>query len=377
MIYFDNAATSRPLGSAAEAAVSAAQFFGNPSSLHGVGLAASQIVSSARSVIAGSIGASPEEIFFLSGATEANNTAVFGAANRSGKRRRRIVITSVEHPAVSAPCRVLQESGYEIVRIEPKGRTFSPDDLVSAVDENTCLVSYMLCNNETGTILPVSEAFRRIKKRYPAVLTHCDAVQGYMKIPVSVKKMHADMVSLSGHKVHAFKGIGALYVKKGVHISPMMYGGGQENGFRSGTEPVPAIASFGAAVKELSENINERYAHVSDLSAYMNKRMSELPFVHINDFPDSSPYIKSIAVPGIRSEVLLHFLESCDIYVSSGSACSKGKKSAALSGFGVPDIISDSSIRVSFCADNTYEEIDALAKALQAADGKLIRAAHD
>ncbi|MCR5120875.1 MAG: cysteine desulfurase [Ruminococcus sp.] len=372
MIYFDNAATTKPLDSAVKAAVDAmsAEGFGNPSSLHGLGLSASQKVSAARKVIAGSIGASPEEIYFTSGATEADNTAVIGAAMSNGKRRRQIVTTSVEHPAVAEPIRRLEAQGFEVVRVSPREGGYFADDIVNAVSKETCLVSCMAVNNETGSVLPIEEAFRRIKKQYPDTLTHCDAVQCYMKLPVKVKSLNADMISLSGHKVHAPKGIGALYIRKGVHIASLISGGGQERGFRSGTESVPLIAAFGAAVGELCGSLDERFAYVSELSALLRSRVSALG-IAVNSPADGSPYVNSIAVPGLRSEVLLHFLEQKEIYVSSGSACSKGKKSSVLSEFGVPDKLADFTIRVSFCAENTADEIEALIAALKEAQDTL------
>ncbi len=368
MIYFDNAATTRPLECAVTAAVEAmsAQGFGNPSSLHGLGLSASQTVSAARKTIAGSIGALPEEIYFTSGATEADNTAVFGAAASLGKRKKQIVTTSVDHPAVVEPIRQLEAQGFEVVRVQPRNGRFEADDIVNSVCKDTCLVSCMAVNNETGAVLPIAEAFKRIKKLYPDTLTHCDAVQCYMKLPVKVKSLNADMISLSGHKVHAPKGIGALYIRKGVHISSLMFGGGQERGFRSGTESVPLIAAFGAAVGRLNGSINERYEHVSQLSMLLRSRAAEIGCV-INSPEDGSPYVNSIAIDGLRSEVLLHFLEQKGIYVSSGSACSKGKKSSVLGEFGVPDKLADFTIRVSFCAENTAGEVEEFIAALEEA----------
>ena len=372
MIYFDNAATTRPMQAAVDAAVSAmtGEGFGNPSSLHRLGLGASQCVSAARKVIASSLGALPEEIYFTSGATEADNTAVFGAASSLGKRKKKIVITSVEHPAVAEPVRQLEMQGFEVVRVSPRDGKFYADDIVNAVCKDTCLVSCMAVNNETGAALPVAEAFSRIKKLYPDTLTHCDAVQCYMKLPVKAKNLKADMISLSGHKIHAPKGIGALYVKKGVHISPLMFGGGQEKGFRSGTESVPLIAAFGAAVGELGKTLDERYSYVSGLSALLREKAIAAGLT-VNSPQDGSPYVNSIAIEGLRSEVLLHFLEQKGIYVSSGSACSKGKKSSVLAEFGVPDKLADFTIRVSFCAENTAEDVEKLLAALEEARNTL------
>lgn len=364
MIYFDNAATTRPLDSAVSAMNDALCDFGNPSSLHKLGLSASQRVSSARKSVAAALGALPEEIYFTSGATEADNTAIFGAANSLGKRKPRIVISSVEHPAVAEPCRHLEATGFEIVRVSPREDGFHAEDIINAVDEKTCIVSMMLYNNETGAPLPVSEVFRRIKKLHPDTLTHCDMVQGFLKVPCKAKKLFADMISLSGHKVHAPKGIGALYIKKGVTVPSMMFGGGQEKGFRSGTESVPLISAFGAAVDELSGDINERHTHAEALSQYLRERLSAESGFVFNSPPDGLPYINSISTVDLRSEVLLHYLEQRDIFVSSGSACSKGKKSSALREFHIPDDLADSTIRISFSAQSVKEEIDILVGAL-------------
>lgn len=372
MVYFDNAATTQPLPCAAAAAVNAIENFGNPSSLHKLGLNASQIVSAARKSVAASLGVSENEIFFTSGATEADNTAVFGTAYSLGKRKKRIVTTTVEHPAIAEPMKVLESEGYEIVRISPRDGTFAAEDIISAVDDNTCLVSCMLCNNETGDILPIGRAFRQIKKRFPRVLTHCDMVQGYLKLPFKAKDLGADMISISGHKVHALKGIGALYIKKGVHIRGLVYGGGQERGFRSGTESVPLIAAFGAAVDELYKNMDSRSTHVQSLSDYLREKIEQTDGLHLNSRAEGSPYVNSIYVDGLRSEIMLHFLEEREIYVSSGSACSKGKKSSVLSEYGVPDRAADSTLRISFCAENTTAQVDELIGALKAAQATLL-----
>ena len=375
MIYLDNAATTKPLPSAVDAAVNAMteEHFGNPSSLHKLGLTASQTVSVARKTIASALGCTAEEIFFTSGATEADNTAVFGAAMSVGKRKKRIVTTSVEHPAVAEPCRQLSQRGFEVVNVSPRDGAFQVEDIVAAVNEDTCLVSCMLVNNEVGAVLPVAEAFLKIKRMYPDTLTHCDAVQAFMKLPVLSKKLNADMISLSGHKVHAPKGIGALYIKKGVHIPSLMFGGGQERGFRSGTESVPLIAAFGAAVSELSENMDKRYVHVKALSDLLKDRVNAAEGLVYNSPENGSPYVNSIAAEGLRSEVLLHFLEQQGIYVSSGSACSKGKKSSIPAQFGAPERLTDFTLRISFSSDNTEADIDELMRALKEAQHTLLK----
>ena len=374
MVYFDNAATTKPCAEAVEAVVKGLEEFGNPSSLHGLGLAAEQQREKARAAVASALGASPEEIVFTSCATESSNTVIFGAARSVGKRQKKIVTTSVEHPSVAACCNKLEEEGFEVVRVRPReDGSFSAEDIISAVDDSTCLVTCMLVNNETGCILPVERAFAAIKKRHPRVLTHCDCVQGFLKVPLSVKKFQADFISLSAHKIHGPKGIGALYIRKGVHIPAFMLGGGQEKGFRSGTESVPLIMGFGAACEKLSRDIPARFDKVSRLRDRLAQRCAQTEGIFVNSRPDASPYIVSIAAEGLKSEPLLHFLEQRGIYVSSGSACSKGKKSSVIAEFHVPERLRDSVLRISFCADNTEDEVDELISALEEAQKTLAR----
>ena len=374
MVYLDNAATTKPCKEAVTAVVNGLENFGNPSSLHGLGLAAELECEKARGVIAAALGALPEEVFFTSCATESSNTAIFGAARSIGKRKKRIVTTSVEHPSVAACCNKLEEEGFEIVRIRPDDNgCFQAQEIIEAVDENTCLVTCMLVNNETGSILPIERAFGAIKKKHPRVLTHCDCVQGFMKLPVKVKKLSADMISLSAHKIHGPKGIGALYIRKGVHIPSLMLGGGQEKGFRSGTESLPLIMGFGAACEKYSDDISERFEKVSALRDKLVKMCSECEGIYVNSHADASPYIVSVAAEGLKSEPLLHFLEQRGIYVSSGSACSKGKKSSVISEFRVPERLQDSVLRISFSDENTPEEVEMLIAALKEAQQSLAK----
>lgn len=348
--------------------------FGNPSSLHKAGLNAELSVSRSREVIASALGCTPEEIFFTSGATESNNTAIFGAYKAQGKRKKRVVTTTVEHPAVARPIDELEKLGCEVVRISPdENGKFSARDIFSAVNGDTFLVSCMLVNNETGAVLPVEKAFSMIKKKYPEVITHCDCVQGFMKLPVKTKKLCADMLSVSGHKIYAPKGIGALYVRKGLHIPPFMLGGGQEKGFRSGTESVPLICGFGAAVEELMYNISENLEKMRELEKYLFEKCAENGEISVNYAEDKSPYVNSISVKDLKSEVLLHFLEERGVYVSSGSACSKGKKSGVLQEFRIPAQNLDTTIRVSFSVSSSKEDVDRLIEGIEEAQKKLAR----
>lgn len=365
-VYLDNAATTRPCAEAVEAAVKAmTENYGNPSSLHKAGLDAQLAVDYARKVIAGSIGADSSCVYFTSGATESNNLALRGAAGAYGRRKKKVVISAVEHASVDETAAALENSGYTVVRVSPRedGRLYAAD-FAAACDEDTFLISMMLVNNETGYILPVKETFSAVKRRFPDIITHCDCVQAYMKLPIKVNALCADMISLSAHKIHGVKGVGAIYIKKGVRVVPIVTGGKQEKGIRSGTESVPLIAAFGAAAEKLLPTIQERYEKVSGLKAYLLDRLAEIDGISVNSPEDGSPYVVNISAEGRRSEIMLHFLESKGIYVSSGSACSKGQQSGVLGQFGIRDKRADSAVRISMTAETTEEELDRLTEAV-------------
>lgn len=366
MIYLDNAATTKVMPVAAEGVITGmTETFGNPSSLHKLGVDAERLVSFSQRKILSALGDTSGRIIFTSGATESNNTAVLGLAEVYGRRKKRVVTTSVEHPSVAKAFERLAELGYEVVLIHPNEQgEITEDMLISAVDSDTCLISAMLVNNETGYILPIEKAFPKIKRLYPECMTHCDCVQGFEKLNVSVKKLGCDALSLSGHKIYAPKGIGALYLKNGVRIKPMMLGGGQQNALRSGTEPVPLIYSMGKAVEALDSTLDERLEHVREINGYARDALAQIGAVILSK-AEASPYILSIAVSGLKSETVLHYLEASQIYVSSGSACSKGKKSGVLAEFKVSDKYIDSVIRLSFSYENTKEDIDLLAAKLK------------
>lgn len=367
MVYLDNAATTKPCADAVNAAVEAMTVnFGNPSSLHRAGLNAQLAVDEARKLIADSIGTDSSSIYFTSGATESNNLALRGASAAYGKKCRKIVISAVEHASIDETASDLEKKDFEVVRVSPRddGRFYAAD-FVNVCDENTCLISMMLVNNETGYILPVKEVFTAVKRRFPHIITHCDCVQAYMKVPVKANALGADLISLSGHKIHGIKGIGVLYIKKGVRVIPVVTGGKQEKGIRSGTESVPLICAMGAAVKKLAPTINERYKRVSELKAYLLGRLADIDSIEVNSPDDGSPYVVNISVVGKRSEIMLHFLESKEIYVSSGSACSKGQQSGVLGQFGISGKRADSAVRISMTAETTEDDIDVLADALR------------
>lgn len=375
MIYFDNAATTKPCAESISAMCEALKTnWANPSSLHGLGLDAEQAVNLARDILAKALSVDSECIYFTSGATESNNLSIFSAAKTLGRHKKKIVTTTIEHPSVSQPIKYLEENGFEIVRISPDNSgEIKPADIISAVDDNTCLVTCQLVNNETGYILPVAKSYKAIKKLYPKVITHCDCVQGFMKFNINANNLGADLISLSGHKIYGPKGIGALYVKKGIRILPVNYGGGQEKGIRSGTEAVPNIVGFGAAVEVFSSSIADRYEKMCELSSYLERQIQGIDGVSVKKFSESSPYIVSVTVDNIKSETLLHYLEQKGIYVSSGSACSKGKKSDVLKAFNYSDKALDTTLRLSFSHENQKNEIDEFINQVKNAMKELVK----
>lgn len=374
-IYLDHAATTKP----AEAVIRAVTecltvHYGNPSSLHRMGLDAQLVMDSARRTIAGAIGAQQQEVLFTSGATEASNLALRGAAAVYGRRRRHIITSAVEHASVRSTMDALEEKGFTVTRILPGADgLFHREDFLQAITDDTCMVSMMRVENETGSLLPVEEVFRFVKRKHPQIVTHCDAVQAFMKLPVHVDDLHADLMSLSAHKIHGAKGVGALYIRHGIRLSPIMTGGRQEGGLRPGTEATPLIAGFGAAVTLMQPTREERFAKAQALHDLLLGRLAGMDGITLNSHPQGSPYIVNFSVQGIRSETMLHFLESRDIYVSSGSACSKGARSGVLSAYGIPDDRADSAIRVSFDEHTTEEELELLLQAVREGQETLIR----
>lgn len=354
MIYLDNAATTKPCPECRKAVEEAMEnTFGNASSLHGLGTSSMQIISQAKHTLLSAVGKSPfdGDVLFVSGATEANNTALLGAAENYSKRGKKIISTAIEHPSVSRVLDKLEKQGFDVIRLSPKNFGNFSEGILDCLDEETFLVSCMAVNNETGFRTDVSELYKKIKKKNPKTVVHIDAVQGFLKMPLD-----GDLISVSGHKVHATKGIGALFVKRGIRLPALLEGGGQQGGLRSGTEPVELIAGFDAAVQAYSGSAEQ----FSKLKSYLCERLSKLENIGFNSGGDCVPNIVNFSVRGVRSEIMLHSLEEEKIYVSSGSACSKGKKSGVLSAFGVSDKDADSAIRVSFSSESTLEDIDKL-----------------
>lgn len=365
-VYLDNSATTKPCDSAVKAAVDAMTlYWGNPSSLYDMGAQAEYKMSESRDSVAAALSCRSDEVFFTSGGTEANNFAIRGTANALKRRGKKIVTTSVEHPSVSKVCDSLEAEGFEVVRIKPESDgNIDPSKVISAVDDDTVLVSMMYVNNETGCIFPVPETARQIKAHFPGTVIHSDCVQAFGKIPTDVAKLHVDLLSASGHKIHAPKGVGFLYKSKSLHIKPIIFGGGQEKELRSGTEAVPAILALGAAVNEL--DTARSLKAVGGIHEYAVRRLSEIDGIVFNSpLSGSLPYILNISALHYRSETLLHFLESRRIYVSSGSACSKGKGSHVLTEMGLSADRTDSALRLSFSRYTKTSDIDALCDALR------------
>ena len=368
--YLDNAATTPVLPAAAQkAAEMMTEQFGNPSSLHQKGFLARQAVELARAQVSEKFSAKPEELIFTSGGTEANNLAIFGAAHALRRRGNKIVTTLIEHDSVLGPMKELERQGFEVVYLKPNSEgNVSTEQLEAAIDEKTILVSMMLANNETGAILPVRQAARHIKRNKLAALLHTDAVQAFGKLDCAPQKLGVDLMTVSAHKVHGPKGVGALYVRKGVHLLPRVFGGGQESGLRSGTESTPLIAAFGEAAKALPKP-TEMLPKMEALNLLLREKLSGLPGVFINSPECGEGYLPTVlnfSAGAVRAETMLHFLSERGVYVSSGSACGKAKPSHVLMAMDLPPERIASSLRASFSRFTTEEDILALAEGVAA-----------
>lgn len=363
-VYLDNSATTRCSARAWELMEKALTGdYGNPSSLHNMGKAAEDYIRDARKKIAKTLRVEEKELVFTSGGTESNNMALIGAALANQRRGRHIVTTAVEHASVWAAADYLAELGFEITYLAvDKDGLISLEELHDAVRDDTILVSVMMVNNEIGAREPVEEAARVVHEKNPDVLFHVDAIQAYGKYRIYPKKAGIDMLSVSGHKIHGPKGVGFLYIRDRVKVKPLLYGGGHQKGMRSGTENVPGVAALGEACAAAYEDFEDKIAHLYAIKRRFIEGVTQICGVTVNgkNGEDSAPQIVSVCIEGVRAEVMLHSLEECGIYVSAGSACSSNKPapSRTLLAIGLPGNQVESTIRVSFSADTTEEEID-------------------
>ncbi len=368
MLYFDNAATTRVRPSIAEKALYyMTELYANPSSAHAFGFEAEKALRTARSQLLSALGFSASEgtLLFTSGGTEADNLALRGVAHARARRGKHIVLSNSEHPAVENTAHALEQEGFSVSRLSTTNGVLDEEEIRATLRPDTILVSCMAVNNETGAVYDIDTLARLTHALCPHAAFHTDAVQGFTKIPSSTWK-HADLVSVSSHKIHAPKGAGALFLRKGIRLVPMQTGGGQEGDIRPGTEALPTICAFGAAAEEAMKGFSEETATVATLNAYLRTRLSEIEGIILNTGTRSvSPHILSIAVPGLRSEIMLRFLSARQIYVSAGSACSsKHADNRVLSAFGLSDALADSTLRLSFSEENTREEADTFIAAL-------------
>lgn len=375
IVYLDNAATTQVCPEAAQAALQAmTEDFGNPSSTHALGRRAAAMLAGARKQVAAALSCRPEEIFFTSGGTESDNWALRAGAMKGRGVGRHIISSPTEHDAVRQTLSELKRQGWEVTCLEPEADgSISPEAVRAALRPDTCLVSLMLVNNETGGITDIAAVAGILREAGSRAILHTDAVQGFLKVPCTPKALGAQLISLSGHKIHAPKGVGALYIQKGLHLGPLLFGGGQEGGLRSGTEALPQIAAFGAAAQTGAAAMAEATARMAGLKAAATARLAaENPGLVL--IPGDAPHILCLSLPGYRSEVLLNFLDAKGICVSRSSACKRGRRSHVLTAMGLSGAVIDGSIRISLSRYSTQADIDAFCDALRAARETLLPA---
>ena len=362
MIYLDNSATTKPCSQAVEAMTTAlTENWGNPSALYGFGIDTARQLRQARHTVAAAMGAEPDRVFFTSGGTEADNWAIFGTVKRLGKRGKHIVTTAIEHHAILNGMKELEAQGFEVTYLQPDalGRV-TLDALKAALRKETILVSVMMVNNEVGSVMPIAQMAKLTHKLCPDAIFHTDAVQGFLKVPFSAKTLGADLISVSSHKVHGPKGCGALYVSPRLKsFPPLLLGGGQEGGYRSGTEGTPAIFGFAAACAAVSATFPEDRRQESALIASYVEKFAALQGVMVNGAHEA-PHILSLAIPGVPTQNTINLLQDHGICVSAGSACAKGHRSHVLTAMGLSPEIIDASFRISLCRDTTEAELEAL-----------------
>ena len=367
MIYLDNSATTKPCPQAVEAMTKAlTENWGNPSALYGFGIDAARQLRQARHTVAAALGAEPDRVFFTSGGTEADNWALFGTAKRLGKRGKHIITTAIEHHAILNSMKELEGQGFEVTYLQPdsQGRV-SVDNLKAALRKDTILVSIMMVNNEVGSVMPISQMAKLTHRLCPDAIFHTDAVQGFLKVPFQAKSLGADLISVSSHKIHGPKGAGALYISPRLRSFPaLLLGGGQEGGYRSGTEGTPAIFGFAAACAAVSATFREDSQREHALIGEFVEKFAALEGVTVNGCHEA-PHVLSLSVPGVPVQNTINILQDHGICVSAGSACAKGHRSHVLSAMALPPETIDSAFRVSICRDTTREELETLCRVLR------------
>lgn len=382
-IYLDNSATTALCDAAIKSMMQAMECYGNPSSLHAAGLEAEHMVKQAREQVSAALGVrnGAGQVYFTASGTEANNLAIMGSVFAKERRTgNRIVTTQGEHSSVEVTLQLLEKQGFEIVRIPTRNGVLDMEFAEKVIDKSTLLVTAMMVNNETGALYDIKSLFTLAKRNAPGAVTHCDAVQGFMKAVFSPAAIGADLLTVSAHKIHGPKGVGALYVSadiiKAKKLVPIIHGGGQEQGMRSGTENVIGIVGFGAAAEQAQSTLRQDLRRMTQLRTYLEKQLALIPEITMN-LPSGgrAPHIVNLTLPDIKSETMLNYLSQADICVSSGSACaSHGKAtSRALSAFGLAPKQADCSLRVSLCPQNTEAEIDALCTNLAKGIAAIVR----
>ncbi|MGM9588885.1 MAG: cysteine desulfurase family protein [Faecousia sp.] len=367
MIYLDNSATTKPCTEAVEAtALAMTENWGNPSALYQFGIDTARQLKTARHTVAAAMGAEPDRVFFTSGGTEADNWAIFSTVKRYGKKNKHIITTAIEHHAILHCMAELEQQGFEVTYLQPDelGR-ITVEALKAALRKDTILVSIMMVNNEVGSVMPIAQMAKLTHKLCPDAIFHTDAVQGFLKIPFAAKNLGADLISISSHKVHGPKGVGALYIAPRLKSFPaLLLGGGQEGNFRSGTEATPNIFGFAAACAAVSASFKEDVKKERELLDSLIGALSALPGVVLNGAHEA-PHILSIGIPGVPTQNSINILQDHSICVSAGSACAKGHRSHVLDAMKVPDKVTDGSFRVSLCRNTTQEELDTLVQVIR------------
>ncbi len=366
MIYLDNSATTKPCPEAVEAMTKAlTEGWANPSALYSFGIDAAHALRDARTAVAKAMGAEPDRVFFTSGGTEADNWAIFGTARRMGKRGKHIITTAIEHHAVLNCMADLEAKGFEVTYLQPDALgNISLTSLKEAIRKDTILVSIMMVNNEAGSVMPIEKMAKLTHRMAPDAIFHTDAVQGFLKVPFNAKTLGADLISVSSHKIHGPKGAGALYISPRLKSFPaLLLGGGQESGYRSGTEGTPAIFGFAAAAAAGATTLKEDISREKALIAGLVEKLSVLPEVAINGAHEA-PHILSLSIPGVPTQNSINILQDAGICVSAGSACAKGHRSHVMEAMKIAPEVIDGSFRVSISRDTTEEELDSLVEVI-------------